>query len=166
MFTTLMNSGDYRIDYFHPEKFYTARAVGLYVSGIHEADAFYGKAAKHQLQEGLCFIKQSSDPLCLVAVYIDNLADVESSRPAFQQMMLDVQRGLLHQIVVHCHAELSSHEGFLGLIQQYSCRPNGSRMLCWDGRLTFTITFMVTTAWQHREDDRALKESPLQLLTV
>ncbi len=162
MFTTLITMGAYRVDYFHPERFCTAGAVGLYVSGAKNADMHYSKTAKRQLLEGLCYLKRTSEIKNLVAVYLDTLAVDCSQRPAFQQMMKDVRKGMLSKIVVHCYAELSTQEGFLALIRDHSFKANGRELFCWDEKTSFTISFMVGRSSEPCQADRLLEEKALQ----
>jgi hypothetical protein len=158
--------GAYRVDYFNPERFCTPGAVGLYVSGAMSADMQYSKTAKRQLLEGLCYLKRTSDIGNLVAVYLDNLAVECRQRPAFQQMMKDVRIGMLSKIVIHCHAELSTREGFLALIKDHSFKTSGSDLFCWDEKTSFTISFMAGRSTEQCRGDRLLEEKALQMVNA
>jgi hypothetical protein len=164
MFTTLINMGTYRVDYFHPEMFFTAAAAGLYLSAVKGAGEFYSRTMKHRLLNGLCYLKQTSDVDNLVAVYVDNLTDESSQRMAFEQMMKDIHRGILHRVFVHCHTDLSSSDGFLALVKGHSFRSNGHDLYCWDERTSFTVSFLQDRCVSDHNGDRSRRDPILQML--
>ena len=100
MFETLRKPGGYRVDYLNPSSGHREGAVGLYVCGVLNDGEPYSRDAKRRLYAGLLALRSRPEMGELVAVYVDVLPHPRAERPAFRQMMADLQSGLIRKVVL------------------------------------------------------------------
>jgi len=100
MLDTLMKFGAYRVDYFEKQHQRNLNAFGFYIRAEVEDGSPYSRESKHQLYEGLDLIQNKLGMGNLVGIYLDVNCLENLSRPAYQQMKMDIADGLFSRILI------------------------------------------------------------------
>lgn len=100
MYSAMMKTGSYRIDYMNKTAMGTLSAIGLYVVGDLSPDEKFSRSARRALLTGLLLVKERIGIEYLVAVYLDINSNNNPARPAYKQMKADMRAGMFRRVFV------------------------------------------------------------------
>jgi hypothetical protein len=100
MFTTLMKSGSFRVDYLNRQRMGFDQAVGLYILGDLTPGETYSRSAKRALYRGFMLVREQLGIDNLVGVYVDVDCPEQSGRLAYQVMKRDIKSGMFRKVLV------------------------------------------------------------------